>query len=62
VYQIGRDDLTALETYLGSKTFLFGDKPCNEDAVVFSFIAMIVDVDVGPLNAHLNSKRSFIYN
>jgi hypothetical protein len=56
VYQIGRDDMTAMENFLGSKKFLFGDRPCNEDSVVFSFVAMIVNVDVGPLNAHLTSK------
>jgi hypothetical protein len=56
VYQIGRDDLKALEDFLGAKRFLFGDRPCNEDAMLFSFISQIVNLDQGPLNAYLTRE------
>ena len=56
VYQIGMADISALENFLGSKTFLFGDKPCNEDAVVFSMISQFICVDNGPFNEFITKQ------
>jgi hypothetical protein len=55
VYNIGKQDLEALENFLGDKKFLFGDALCNEDAVLFAYIAQINYYDKGPLKAYLRS-------
>ncbi|PFX22721.1 Failed axon connections-like [Stylophora pistillata] len=39
VYGIAKRDLLAASAVLGEKKFLFGDKPCLADAVLFAFIA-----------------------
>jgi hypothetical protein len=56
VHKIGMDDLKAINDYIGSKKFLFGDKPCNEDASIFGMICQIVHHDKGPLNEFITSK------
>jgi glutathione S-transferase len=59
LYRIGRKDLKALEDFVGNKRYLLGDKPCNEDASVFAFMATILYLDKGPLNEFLSSKLAF---
>ncbi|XP_076467681.1 failed axon connections homolog isoform X1 [Babylonia areolata] len=41
VMQIARKDLTALSDYLGTKKFLMGDQPCEEDCAVFGQLSQI---------------------
>ena len=53
VYKIGKEDLSALENFIGKKKYLFGDEPCNEDAVLFAFTAQLVYLDKGPFNKFL---------
>jgi hypothetical protein len=36
------DDLRAMSKFLGSKPFLLGDEPCEDDAAVFGQLAEIV--------------------
>jgi hypothetical protein len=60
VYAIGKQDLEAFENLLGNNAFLFGEKPCNEDAVLFTYVAQIVYFDKGPLNKYLRGLE-FIY-
>ena len=47
LYEIGKTDLKAIETFLGN---IFGDNPTVEDAAIFSFTTQIVYHDSGPLN------------
>ena len=53
VYKIGKEDLSALENFIGKKKYLFGDEPCNEDAVLFAFTSQLVYYDNGPFNKFL---------
>jgi hypothetical protein len=55
VFEIGKTDLNSIEDFIGNKKYLFGDNPCTEDAVIFSFICQLVYFDNGPFNKHLNS-------
>ena len=50
LYEIGKTDLKAIETFLGNKKYFFGDNPTVEDATIFSFTTQIVYHDSGPLN------------
>jgi hypothetical protein len=50
VYEIAIEDTRAIEVFLGSKKFLMGDKPCNEDASMFGMIAQAINHDRGPIN------------
>ena len=52
--QIGRDDLKAINDYIGNKKFLFGDQVCDVDASLFGMICQFVYHDKGPMNAYLN--------
>ncbi len=61
IYKIGMDDLGALEAFLASRTFLFGDRPCNEDACVFAFLCMFLHTDKGPFNEFLTSNLFFFF-
>ncbi|RNA17306.1 failed axon connections -like protein [Brachionus plicatilis] len=53
VYHIGQQDLQALEDFLNGKKYLFGDNICNEDVVLFCFVAQLVYYDNGPLRQFL---------
>ncbi|KAK3088431.1 hypothetical protein FSP39_019144 [Pinctada imbricata] len=39
VYEIMREDYTALSKFLGNKQFLLGDRPCEEDCAIFGYLA-----------------------
>lgn len=52
IYTFGQKDLEALITILGNKSYLFGDKPSSYDAVVYAFLANLIDV---PLECPLNT-------
>ena len=53
VYKIGKEDLSALEEFIGNKKYLFGDVPCNEDVVLFAFTSQLIFYDKGPFNKFL---------
>ena len=42
IENMGRDDLRSISEYLGSKQYLFGDKPVETDCVLFGFMAQLV--------------------
>lgn len=42
IYDLGRDDLVSIATFLGQKKFLMGDKPTSVDASLYSFLANIL--------------------
>lgn len=57
VYEMGKNDLNALNLLLGEKKFVFGDtKPSNIDFSLFGLLVQIKYTDRGPLNHHLICK------
>ena len=56
VLEIGKSDLRAVERFIGNNKYLFGNNPCVEDAVIFSFTTQTFYQDSGPLNEFLISK------
>ena len=53
---IGRKDLDALNTLIGSKKYLFSDtNPCDADFSIFGVCAQFFHTDSGPLNLYLRS-------
>ena len=60
VYDIGIKDMDALETFMGGKKFLMGDRVCNEDASLFGMVAQLVNHDRGPFNQHFISESLFV--
>lgn len=56
LYDLGRRDMKAINTLIGNKKFLFGDKPCEADAMVFGLCAQLKYNDQGPFNKYLHSK------
>ena len=55
MFEIVTTDLKALDSFIGNKTFLMGDKPCNEDASIFGNISQGVYNAKGPLNDFIMS-------
>ena len=54
--------MQAINTFIGNKKFLMGDKPCNEDASMFGCLCQGKFNDRGRLNEYLNSYLKIIYN
>ncbi|KAK7091791.1 hypothetical protein V1264_009430 [Littorina saxatilis] len=48
VVHIARKDLTALSDYLGTKRFLMGDQPCEEDCAIFGQLSQLYWQLTGP--------------
>jgi hypothetical protein len=61
VYKIAKDDLDALEIFIGNKKYLMGEKICNEDASIFGLLAQLVNHDSGPINKYFMSKLTHLY-
>ena len=53
---IAKNDLKALDVFLGEKEYLLGDEPCAADASIFSFIAQLWHHDGEPFKAFMKSK------
>ena len=45
IQDMGKKDLRALSDYLGTKEYLFGDKPVETDCVLFGFMAQFLFVE-----------------
>lgn len=61
VQQIADADLTALSDFLGTKPFLFGDKPTTADATVYAYLACIIDVPLdGPITRAARSRQNLV--
>jgi glutathione S-transferase len=52
VYQFGIEDINACGQILGSKTFLFGEKPSSYDVILYAFLEEII---IPPINSPLQS-------
>lgn len=42
IYSIGKQDIHAIATLLGSNRYFFGDKPTSIDATIYAFLSVIV--------------------
>jgi glutathione S-transferase len=61
IYRAGADDLDALSTLLGDKTFFFGDKPRTIDATLYAFLGVVLDSPPdNPLKASLREKKNLV--
>ena len=59
IYEFGNQDIDALTTILGDKPYLFGDKPSSYDAVVYAFLANLIDVPMEcPLNTFARDRKT----
>ena len=44
IYQLGSAELMAVSDFLGDKSFFFGDKPTTADAVVYTYMAQLIEL------------------
>ena len=56
VYQIGKADLNALNSFVGAKKFMFGDKVADVDAAVFGCLVELYYTDKGVFHQYIKSK------
>ncbi len=57
VYELGRQDLSALAAHLGSMPYLFGDRPTSFDAVAYGFLVnLLVPPIESPLKEHASAS------
>jgi len=55
------DDLNRILTELGEKPFLFGDRPCSVDAVVYAFTASVLAFPAdSPLKRYVRAEESLV--
>ena len=55
VYQIGKSDLKALNSFIGAKKFMFGEKVCDTDAAVFGSLVELYYTDKGVFHQYIKS-------
>lgn len=53
IYQMGKDDISAISHFLAEKPYFLGDKPSSLDATAYAFIANLLEPPVeSPLKKH----------
>lgn len=61
IYSFGLQYLAAIETLLGEKAFMLGEKPSSLDATAYGFLANLVDTDFdNPLNRKARATPGFV--
>ena len=61
IFEMGLDDIKAVEALLGKKKFMLGTKPAEVDATVFAFLhGMQADVFPTPIQAHIKSSKTLM--
>ncbi|MCA9522958.1 MAG: glutathione S-transferase C-terminal domain-containing protein, partial [Myxococcales bacterium] len=61
VYELGIADLDAVAQILGETDYLLGNKPSSYDAVLYAFVANVLDCPVdSPLRARVASTPAFV--
>lgn len=61
IFEMGLDDIKAVESLLGAKKFMLGAKPAEVDATVFAFIhGMQADVFPTPIQAHIKASNTLM--
>ena len=54
--------LKAINTFIGSKKYFFGDKLSNLDAALFGMLCQFIYNDNGPLNQFINGLNNFNFS
>jgi glutathione S-transferase len=61
IYQMGIDNLNAIQSLLGDQRFLFGDKICTVDASCYGFLANIFYFEIDtPLRDTIRSHQNLV--
>lgn len=61
IYELGLDDVKAVETLLGKKKFILGPNPAEVDATVFAFLhGMAAEVFPTPIQAYIRESKSLM--
>ncbi|HCU25298.1 MAG TPA: glutathione S-transferase [Deltaproteobacteria bacterium] len=61
IFQIGRQDIRALATFLGKKKFFMGEEPTSLDAAAYGFLGNILQVPLqDPLQEEVRSQRNVV--
>lgn len=61
VYQLGKEDVSALSMLLGNKYYFFGDKPSTLDATAYAYIASIIHVPMeSPLKRFVLDQSNLV--
>jgi glutathione S-transferase len=55
IYRLGLEDVNAAATILGSRNFLFGEKPTTYDVILYTFLASIL---IPPVNSPVKTAIS----
>jgi len=59
IFEMGLNDIKTIETFLGEKPFMFGDKPAEVDATVFPFLyGMAADIFPTPIQAYIKNSET----
>lgn len=61
VYQMGREDVSALSTLLDDQNFILGNEVTSYDATVYAFVANIIGVPIeSPLKEHAKTLPNLV--
>lgn len=61
IFEVGLDDIKAVENLLGKKAFILGTKPAEVDATVFAFLhGMQADVFPTPIQAYIKGSKALM--
>lgn len=59
IFALGMDDVKAVETLLGKKIFMLGDKPAEVDATVFAFLyGMSAEIFPTPIQTYIAESKT----
>ena len=59
IFELGMDDVKAVEALLGSKKFILGTKPAEVDTTVFAFLyGMHAEIFPTPIQAYISSSET----
>jgi len=59
IYELGLEDVKAVETLLGKNKFMLGSKPAEVDATVFAFLSgMAAEVFPTPIQSYISNSKT----
>lgn len=61
IFELGLDDIKAIEVMLGDQDFMLGAKPAEVDATVYAFLhGMSAEVFPTPIQAHIRGSKALM--
>lgn len=61
IYQLGMQDLMAIATHLGQKSFFMGEEPTSIDACLYAYLANFIESEAqSPMVAYCKSNPAFL--